>query len=79
MVGNPGNLKLGSVARGRSRSWAIRAEATGVESSPEVERKKVVVVGAGWAGLGAAHHLTKQVSFTFMGLEFKGWDSVFSD
>ena len=22
---------------------------------------RVVVVGAGWAGLGAAHHLTKQV------------------
>ncbi|MEO0808302.1 MAG: FAD-dependent oxidoreductase, partial [Cyanobacteria bacterium J06643_4] len=23
-------------------------------------QKKVVVVGAGWAGLGAAHHLAKQ-------------------
>ncbi|MEM9946254.1 MAG: FAD-dependent oxidoreductase [Cyanobacteria bacterium P01_D01_bin.36] len=28
--------------------------------SDSVDQKKVVVVGAGWAGLGAAHHLAKQ-------------------
>lgn len=61
-------LKLNSPARGRKcrkmSSWVIKAVAgseSAVETSGE-ERKKVVVVGAGWAGLGAAHHLTKQVS-----------------
>ncbi|MEL7521405.1 MAG: FAD-dependent oxidoreductase, partial [Cyanobacteria bacterium J06553_1] len=28
--------------------------------SPSASSKKVVVVGAGWAGLGAAYHLAKQ-------------------
>ncbi|BBM99034.1 hypothetical protein MPTK1_1g18160 [Marchantia polymorpha subsp. ruderalis] len=45
---------------------SIRSEAearTESGSSAEQDRgdkKKVVVVGAGWAGLGAAHHLSKQ-------------------
>lgn len=61
-------LKLNSSARRgkfrKSVSWVSKAE-SGSESAVatgEDERKKVVVVGAGWAGLGAAHHLTKQVS-----------------
>lgn len=47
---------------------SIRSEAearTESGSSAEQDRgdkKKVVVVGAGWAGLGAAHHLSKQVN-----------------
>lgn len=62
MVGDgfmAGKLRC-SVASGRC-SWVIRAEAgtQGAESAA-AGRKKVVVVGAGWAGLGAAHHLTKQ-------------------
>lgn len=35
------------------------------------KRKKVVVVGSGWAGLGAAHHLSKQVKYLVLsGLGF---------
>ncbi|HLO87558.1 MAG TPA: FAD-dependent oxidoreductase, partial [Nostocaceae cyanobacterium] len=26
----------------------------------ESQQKRIVVVGAGWAGLGATHHLAKQ-------------------
>eukprot|EP00252_Welwitschia_mirabilis_P026450 TRINITY_DN8691_c0_g1_i1.p1 TRINITY_DN8691_c0_g1~~TRINITY_DN8691_c0_g1_i1.p1 ORF type:complete len:552 (-),score=99.64 TRINITY_DN8691_c0_g1_i1:425-2080(-) len=31
-----------------------------LEEGRDSNRKKIIVVGAGWAGLGAAHHLTKQ-------------------
>ncbi|XP_010918125.2 uncharacterized protein [Elaeis guineensis] len=37
--------------------YRCRAEAS---SDPHPNRKKVVVVGAGWAGLASAHHLSKQ-------------------
>lgn len=37
----------------------VKVEGVGSEAG---EKQKVVVVGAGWAGLGAAHHLTKQVA-----------------
>jgi hypothetical protein len=44
------------------RAGGGRQEAAVAESGKQKERKKVaVVVAAGWAGLGAAHHLTKQV------------------
>eukprot|EP01018_Ginkgo_biloba_P008969 Gb_06069 [translate_table: standard] len=36
-----------------------QAEAIGEDGKARM-KKKVVVVGAGWAGLGAAHHLSKQ-------------------
>ncbi|XP_068646798.1 uncharacterized protein [Aristolochia californica] len=39
---------------------ALLCRAAGMDSSHAPERKKVVVVGAGWAGLAAAHHLSKQ-------------------
>ena len=55
------SLRCGEL-RAVARGWAVRAEAGAAESAAGEERKKVVVVGAGWAGLGAAHHLTKQVT-----------------
>lgn len=39
----------------------IRASESENNGGLSNNRKKVVVVGAGWAGLGAAHHLAKQV------------------
>lgn len=45
-------------------------------SQPKESRKKVLVVGSGWAGLGAAHHLCKQ-GFDVTVLE-GGVDSGFS-
>ncbi|KAI4375816.1 hypothetical protein MLD38_013640 [Melastoma candidum] len=42
-----------------SRSKVVRVRATGFQEE-EKEKKKVVVVGSGWAGLGAARHLCKQ-------------------
>ncbi|EFJ15075.1 hypothetical protein SELMODRAFT_180688 [Selaginella moellendorffii] len=41
--------------RGGRRWREIRAERQEID-----KKKKVIVVGAGWAGLGAAHHLIKQ-------------------
>lgn len=38
-------------------NFLCRAEAF----NGHVHKKKVVVIGSGWAGLGAAHHLSKQV------------------
>lgn len=39
---------------------AYRDNGAGSTSGDSYGKKKVVVVGAGWAGLGAAHHLSKQ-------------------
>lgn len=38
-----------------------RAEEQAVSPTERKSKKKVVVVGSGWAGLGSAHHLCKQV------------------
>lgn len=48
---------------GSSRRLCCRAENQEVPSNEVSSKKKqkVVVVGSGWAGLGAAHHLCKQV------------------
>lgn len=43
------------------RAGGGRQEAAVAESGKQERKKVAVVVGAGWAGLGAAHHLTKQV------------------
>ncbi|KAG9442876.1 hypothetical protein H6P81_018730 [Aristolochia fimbriata] len=50
----------------KRRALVCRAEA--IDTSHESGRKKVVVVGTGWAGLAAAHHLSKQedVSVTML-------------
>ncbi|KAG6547599.1 hypothetical protein Mapa_011048 [Marchantia paleacea] len=37
-----------------------KTESGSSEESDRGKKKKVVVVGAGWAGLGASHHLSKQ-------------------
>ena len=55
----PVSLSHGAIIRRAApvrRCMRIRAKA-----EEDGSKKKVVVVGAGWAGLGAAHHLTKQV------------------
>ncbi|XP_019166201.1 PREDICTED: uncharacterized protein LOC109162020 isoform X1 [Ipomoea nil] len=39
------------------------------QSNQRPNKKKVVVVGSGWAGLGAAHHLCKQECFDVMVIE----------
>lgn len=42
------------------------AEEVGVETEAvDDKRKKVVVIGAGWAGLAAAYELSKQVRYEF--------------
>ena len=41
---------------------AIQSHANGDQD--DKKKKKVVIVGSGWAGLGAAHHLCNQV-FSF--------------
>jgi hypothetical protein len=46
----------------KNAAKAANAEETVGNGSAHEKRKKVVVVGAGWAGLGAAHHLSKQVA-----------------
>ncbi|KAL2937029.1 Phytoene dehydrogenase [Bienertia sinuspersici] len=44
-----------------SKKFCCRAEnSQDVTSQPKESRKRVLVVGSGWAGLGAAHHLIKQ-------------------
>ena len=45
------------------RANNLQTHVNGVENK---KKKKVVVVGSGWAGLGAAHHLCKQVSSFFL-------------
>ncbi|CAA0807720.1 Unknown protein [Striga hermonthica] len=42
------------------RGLCCRAEDQAVPFTERRNRKKVVIVGSGWAGLGAAHHLCKQ-------------------
>lgn len=42
------------------RRLCSRAQGDGVATAKK--KKKVVVVGSGWAGLGAAHHLCNQVT-----------------
>lgn len=69
----------GISGRSRAPSWRraddlarpimMQAEVAGAEtkdvSSKTDGRKKVVVIGAGWAGLAAAYELSKQVSEDF--------------
>lgn len=43
------------------QSESVLAEELGVAADSIGNRKKVVVIGAGWAGLAAAHELSKQV------------------
>ncbi|GFP89067.1 v-type proton ATPase subunit b2 [Phtheirospermum japonicum] len=42
------------------RGFRCRAEDQTVSLTERQSKKKVVIVGSGWAGLGAAHHLCKQ-------------------
>ncbi|KAL0365692.1 UNVERIFIED_CONTAM: hypothetical protein Sangu_0666800 [Sesamum angustifolium] len=42
------------------RGFCCRAEDQSVSVTERQNKKKVVIVGSGWAGLGAAHHLCKQ-------------------
>ncbi|KAG2706062.1 hypothetical protein I3843_05G076800 [Carya illinoinensis] len=42
------------------RADALQSHATGGQDNKENKKKKVVIVGSGWAGLGAAHHLCNQ-------------------
>ncbi|KAF5449016.1 hypothetical protein F2P56_029505 [Juglans regia] len=42
------------------RADALQSHATGGQDIKENNKKKVVIVGSGWAGLGAAHHLCNQ-------------------
>ncbi|KAI3446283.1 hypothetical protein Pfo_002948 [Paulownia fortunei] len=42
------------------RGFCSRAEDQTVSLNERQNKKKVVIVGSGWAGLGAAHHLCKQ-------------------
>lgn len=54
--------------KGLRHMWArpamtMEAEVAGQETRSDVDsRKKVVVIGAGWAGLAAAYELSKQVN-----------------
>lgn len=46
------------------RASTLQSNANGDRNSTNnngKNKKKIVVVGSGWAGLGAAHHLSKQV------------------
>jgi hypothetical protein len=57
-------LEFGVVGDGKSlqlQQGHTGSDSQNAEEEGKRERKKVVVVGAGWAGLGAAHHLCKQV------------------
>ncbi|XP_021753026.1 uncharacterized protein LOC110718499 [Chenopodium quinoa] len=50
-----------SCKHNRSRRFCCRAESSQNQGpQPKESMKRVLVVGSGWAGLGAAHHLTKQ-------------------
>ncbi|KAK4401372.1 hypothetical protein Sango_0877900 [Sesamum angolense] len=42
------------------RGFCCRAEDQSVSVTEPQNKRKVVIVGSGWAGLGAAHHLCKQ-------------------
>lgn len=44
----------------RCRANASQSHANGGQDNKDKNRKKVVVVGSGWAGLGAANHLCNQ-------------------
>lgn len=44
-----------------TQSDSVLAGESGVAADVIVNRKKVIVIGAGWAGLAAAHELSKQV------------------
>lgn len=47
----------------RARPTMETSELAGEETTSDVDRrKKVVVIGAGWAGLAAAYELSKQVN-----------------
>ncbi|KAF3787036.1 Phytoene dehydrogenase [Nymphaea thermarum] len=46
--------------QGRSAVYTLEASITDCHDSESSGPRKVVVVGTGWAGLGAAHHLCKQ-------------------
>lgn len=53
------------------RRFHCRAEEDQQTQYTPIERqnkKKVLIVGSGWAGLGAAHHLSKQVIASAVGL-----------
>lgn len=54
------------IARLRTRAGATLASSNAVAQEPGTPSgtSKVVVVGAGWAGLAAAHHLSNQVCTT---------------
>lgn len=48
------------------RASTLQSNANGDRNSTNnngKNKKKIVVVGSGWAGLGAAHHLSKQVLY----------------
>lgn len=49
--------------RCRAQALSIRCYGGAEEVEEASMKKKVIVVGSGWAGLGAAHHLCKQVEF----------------
>ncbi|XP_048337346.2 uncharacterized protein LOC107427368 isoform X2 [Ziziphus jujuba] len=76
----PPTTQFFSSSRYRSGFWC-RAEglADHANGGPVIKKKKVVVVGSGWAGLGAAHHLCKQgfdVTVLEGGDDFGGLDDV---
>lgn len=48
----------------RCRADALPGHANGGPNGKK--KKKIVVVGSGWAGLGAAHHLCNQVCLCFL-------------
>ena len=43
---------------------AVPDHVNGGQSERNKKKKKVVVVGSGWAGLGAAYHLSNQVNLS---------------
>ncbi|KAE8709254.1 vacuolar ATP synthase subunit B family protein [Hibiscus syriacus] len=58
-MSNRYNKRVGFL--GRADSVRVHANGGGDNNSKSIDkRKKVVVVGSGWAGLGAAHHLCNQ-------------------
>ncbi|KAF7810761.1 NAD(P)-binding domain containing protein [Senna tora] len=46
--------------RGRGNLRGFRCRAETLQTHANGEKRKVVIVGSGWAGLGAAHHLCNQ-------------------
>lgn len=52
-----------------TQSDSVLAGESGVAADVIVNRKKVIVIGAGWAGLAAAHELSKQKEFDVTLLE----------